>query len=71
MFAALVILTLGTTGGAFTDLGILNPIVALTIAVCRALLVVLYFRHVRYRAGLTWVFIGAGVLCWPSSSPSP
>jgi len=62
VFAALVILSLATTGVAFIDLGILNPIVALTIAVCKASLVVLYFMHVRYRARLTWVFIGAGVL---------
>lgn len=62
VFAALAILTLLTTGVAFIDLGILNPIVALTIAVCKASLVVLFFMHVRYRARLTWVFIGAGVL---------
>jgi cytochrome c oxidase subunit IV len=62
VFAALVLLTLLTTGVAFVDLGILNPVVALTIAVCKASLVVLYFMHARYGARLTWVFIGAGVL---------
>ena len=62
IFAALVVLTLVTTGVAFIDLGILNPIVALTIAVCKASLVVLFFMHVRYRGGLAWAFIGAGVL---------
>jgi cytochrome c oxidase subunit 4 len=62
VFAALVVLTLVTTGAAFIDLGILNPVVAITIAVCKASLVVLYFMHVRYSPRLTWVFIGAGVL---------
>ena len=62
VFAALVTLTLVTTGAAFIDLGILNPVVALTIAVGKASLVVLYFMHVRYSSRLTWVFIGAGIL---------
>ncbi len=62
VFAALVILTLVTTGAAFIDLGILNTVVAMTIAIGKASLVVLYFMHVRHSARLTWVFIGAGVL---------
>ncbi len=62
VFAALAILTLVTTGAAFFDLGILNTVVAMTIAVGKASLVVLYFMHVRHSARLTWVFIGAGVL---------
>ena len=62
VFAALVLLTLATTGAAFIDLGVLGPIVALTIAVCKASLVVLFFMQVRYSPRLTWVFIGAGVL---------
>jgi len=62
IWAALMILTLLTTGVAFIDLGLLNPIVALTIAVCKATLVVLFFMHVYYRTRLTWIFIAAGVL---------
>ncbi len=62
VFGALVFLTLLTTGVAYIDLGILNPIVALTIAVCKASLVVLFFMHVWYRGRLAWVFLGAGVL---------
>lgn len=62
VFGALLVLTLTTTTVAFSDLGILNTVVAMTIAVCKATLVVLYFMHVRYSARLTWVFIGAGVL---------
>ncbi len=62
IFAALVILTLATTRVAFVDLGPLNPVIALSIAVCKGSLVVLYFMQARYSARLTWVFIGAGVL---------
>jgi cytochrome c oxidase subunit 4 len=62
VFAALATLTLLTTGVAYIDLGVFNPVVALTIAVVKAALVVLFFMHVWFRGKLTWVFIGAGVL---------
>jgi len=42
------------------DLGLLNVVVALTIAVIKATLVVLYFMHVRWSSRLTWVFVCAG-----------
>lgn len=42
--------------------GPLNAIVALTIAVFKATLVVLFFMHVRYSSRLTWVFIAAGLI---------
>ena len=61
IFALLMVLTLVTTLVAFADLGPLNTIVALTIAVSKAVLVVLFFMHVRYSSRLTWVVIGAGV----------
>ena len=61
IFVALVALTLTTAGVAFLDLGgSLNVIVALTIAVVKALLVILFFMHVRYSSRFTWVFVGAG-----------
>jgi cytochrome c oxidase subunit 4 len=62
VFAALATLTLVTTGVAYIDLGVFNPVAALTIAVVKAALVVLFFMHVWFRGKLTWVFIGAGVL---------
>ena len=62
VFGALLVLTLTTTAVAFFNLGVLNTVVAMSIAVGKALLVILYFMHVRYSARLTWVFIGAGVL---------
>jgi cytochrome c oxidase subunit IV len=40
-----------------------NVIVAMTIAVVKATLVVLYFMHVRYSARLIWVIV-ASALFW-------
>jgi cytochrome c oxidase subunit 4 len=48
VWLALLVLTGVTTGVAFVDLGPLNTIVALVIATCKALLVVLIFMHVKY-----------------------
>lgn len=58
--AALFILFLLTVSAAYLDLGPFNVVVALTIAVIKATLVVLYFMHVRYSTRLTWVFVSAG-----------
>jgi len=60
IFATLMVLTGVTIAVAFIDLGRLNTVVALTIAIFKATLVVLYFMHVRYSSRLTWVFVGAG-----------
>jgi cytochrome c oxidase subunit IV len=60
IFGALMVLTAATVLVATFDLGPLNVIVALSIAVLKATLVVLYFMHVRYSSKLTWVFVGAG-----------
>ncbi len=66
VFLALLLLTGLTILAGFFDLGggrlhYANAIVALTIAVTKATLVVLYFMHVRWSSRLTWVFVGAGV----------
>ena len=61
VFFTLLVLTALTTAIAFFDLGgEINAAVALAIAVGKALLVILYFMHVRYSDRLTWVFAGAG-----------
>ena len=61
-FGALLLLTMATAGIAFVDLGgELNSIVALTIALVKTLLVLLFFMHVRYSSRLTWVFAGTGL----------
>jgi cytochrome c oxidase subunit 4 len=63
IFGALMVLTALTVWVAnFTLPGPLNAIVALSIAVLKATLVVLYFMHVRYSSKLTWVFVCAGII---------
>jgi cytochrome c oxidase subunit IV len=62
IFGVLLVLTLATAGVAFIDLGgASNSVVALTIAIIKALLVVLFFMHVRHSSRLTWVFASAGL----------
>ena len=62
IFGALMVLTGVTVWVANLNLGRWNAIVALSIAVFKATLVVLYFMHVRYSSKLTWVFVCAGVI---------
>ena len=62
IFGLLMIFTALTYFAARVDLGgSLNTVVALTIAVIKATLVVLYFMHVRYSTRLTWVIVAAGI----------
>jgi cytochrome c oxidase subunit 4 len=60
VWASLLILTVTTTGVAFIDLGGWNGFVAVSIGIVKAILVILYFMHVRFSQRLTWVFAGAG-----------
>jgi len=60
VFVTLLLLTLVTVDVAFMEAGWLNLYIALAIATCKALLVILFFMHVRYSPRLTWVFVGAG-----------
>jgi cytochrome c oxidase subunit 4 len=62
IFAALMGGTALTVFVAFQDLGPMNTVVALTIAGIKALLVVLWFMHVKYSSRLTWIFAVAGFL---------
>ena len=60
IFFALMILTATTVWVAFFDLGAVNDAVALGIASTKAMLVILYFMHVRYSSRLTWIFAAVG-----------
>lgn len=60
IFIGLLVLTFVTVEAASINLGQLNTVVAITIAVCKAVLVILYFMHVRYSSRLVWIFVGAG-----------
>lgn len=61
IFATLLGLTALTTGVAFIDLGPLNTVAALTIAVVKMLLVALFFMHLRESPRLTKVVVIAGL----------
>jgi cytochrome c oxidase subunit IV len=60
VFAALIVGTALTVGAAFVDMGALNNVVMLGIAITKALLVVLFFMHVRWSTRLTWVVVASG-----------
>jgi len=62
VYLALLILLGGTIGVAYVDLGIWNTVAAITIAVVKALLVVVFFTHVKYSSNLTRVYVLAGFL---------
>ncbi len=58
---ALLIGTGLTVWASFIDLGPWNPVIALGIATTKAMLVVLFFMHVKYSTKLTKLTIFAGV----------
>ncbi|HZR20505.1 MAG TPA: cytochrome C oxidase subunit IV family protein [Verrucomicrobiae bacterium] len=62
VWAALLVLLLLTWSLAQLNLGKFNAVAALTIAVAKMLLVILYFMHVRYSSRLTWIFVAAGFI---------
>ena len=62
IFAALLALTYLTVAVSRIDLGRLNTIVAMTIAVSKAMLVVLFFMHLRYSTRLTKLVVVGGFL---------
>jgi cytochrome c oxidase subunit 4 len=59
---ALLVLTAATTLVAFVDLGEFSVVVALAIAVCKMLLVALFFMHVRHSTKLTKLVLLGGLL---------
>jgi cytochrome c oxidase subunit 4 len=60
VFVALIVGTALTVAAAFVDMGALNNIVMLAIAVTKATLVILFFMHVRWGTRLTWVVAASG-----------
>lgn len=63
IYLLLLALLVATVCVSFVHLGWLNPVVAMSIAVVKALFIVLYFMHVRYSDKLTWIFVG-GTFLW-------
>ena len=62
IFSALFILTGTTVAISYVDLGAFNGAVAVTIASIKALLVMIYFMHLRHSSRLTWMYAGVAVL---------
>ncbi len=60
IFGSLLALTALTVWVSFVDLGKFNDVIALSIASFKAMLVILYFMHVRYSEKLIWVTVGTG-----------
>jgi cytochrome c oxidase subunit 4 len=61
ILCALLVGTAATVGVSYVDLGIWNPIIALAIATTKAMLVVLFFMHVKYSTRLTKLTVAAGI----------
>jgi cytochrome c oxidase subunit IV len=60
VFAALMVGTALTVLVAFYDLGAMNNVLMLAIAMTKALLVILFFMHVKWATRLTWVVAASG-----------
>ncbi len=65
VFFALICLTALTTAVGFIDMGRMNAVVALAIAILKASLVFLFFMHLRYSGALPRLVLFAG-LFWLS-----
>lgn len=60
VFITLLIFTGLTVVAAYIDLGIFNPVVALAIASFKAVIVFLFFMHVKYQSRLIKLTVIAG-----------
>jgi len=60
IFAALMLGTYLTVAASRFDFGPLNTMIAMAIAVTKAVLVVLFFMHVKYSRRLTQLVLAAG-----------
>jgi cytochrome c oxidase subunit 4 len=63
IFGILMVCTYLTWQIAYFDLGPFNTIAALVIAIFKAVLVILFFMHVKYSSRLTWVVV-IGAVFW-------
>jgi len=62
VIAWLMVLLIVTLGAAMADLGALNLPIAMAIAVVKAVLVVLYFMHVKFSTRLVKFFAMAALI---------
>ena len=64
IWIALLCLTVITAAVSFVDLGPLNTVVALIIATIKALLVVLFFMHVKYTSEKLTKIVIVSAIFW-------
>ena len=62
VFLGLICMTVATTAVSFVDLGPFSVVAALAIAICKMLLVALFFMHVRHSTRLTRLVVLGGLL---------
>jgi cytochrome c oxidase subunit IV len=62
VFAALNILLFATVGAAYLPLGDWHFAIAMTLATVKAVLIVMYFMHVKYSHRLTAIICAASFL---------
>jgi cytochrome c oxidase subunit 4 len=60
VFVTLLVFTGLTVWAAYIDLGIFNPVVALAIACTKAVIVILFFMHVKYQSKLVKLTVISG-----------
>jgi cytochrome c oxidase subunit 4 len=60
VFATLLVFTGITVGAAYVDLKWANPVIALAIASFKAVVVILFFMHVKYQSKLIKMTVAAG-----------
>lgn len=59
---ALFVLLGLTLGVSYLALGPFGPVAAMTVAIIKAVLIVLFFMHVRYQTHMIWVLAVAGTV---------
>jgi cytochrome c oxidase subunit IV len=64
IWGALICLTVLTAAVAFVDLGPFNTVVALVIASLKALLVILFFMHVKYTSEKMTKVVVVSAIFW-------
>ena len=60
IFGVLMFFTALTVAASYAELGPFNTVVALAIACIKAVLVILFFMHVKYSSRLTKLTVAAG-----------
>lgn len=60
IFGALLVATATTVGVSYVDLGEWNPVIALAIACTKAVLVILFFMHIKYSSRVVKLTVASG-----------